>query len=93
MTDKEYHDTCAALFEELEGLLDDAGADYDNNGNVLEITTEAGDIIIINKQTPKHEIWLAARGGGRHFHLADGDWYDTRDKTQLKAQLLALLNA
>lgn len=94
MTDtneKDYHDACARLFAAIETLLEDRGADFDNDGNVIEITTDDDDTIIINKQTPMREVWLAAKSGGRHFKLSEGEWRDTRDNTTLLSQLQALL--
>ncbi|MCH9705695.1 MAG: iron donor protein CyaY [Proteobacteria bacterium] len=89
--DKHYHDACAELFAAIETLLEDNEIDYDNNGNVLEIITEEDEKVIINKQTPMHEVWLAARTGGKHFKLQAGEWRDTRDNTTLLAQLKLLL--
>lgn len=96
MTDsdnKAYHDACSQLFSAIEELAEAHDADYDNNGNVIEITTGAEETIIINKQAPMHEVWLAARSGGRHYKLADGEWRDTRDDSPLLARLTQLLAA
>lgn len=90
--DKAYHDSCAQLFAEIEALVDSTDADFDNNGNVIEIVTAGDEKIIINKQPPMHEVWLAARSGGRHFRLREGEWRDTRDGTTLMQQLRALLS-
>ena len=91
MTEKEYHDACADFFAQLEKRLDEFGADYDNNGSVLEIVNDDDEKIIVNKQTPKREIWLASKHGGQHFVFADGDWRDTRDGSLLWQRLDALL--
>lgn len=85
--EKSYHDACAALFDAVEKLLEARGADYDNNGHVIEIETAAGEVVIINKQAPMREVWLAARSGGRHFALKDGVWRDTRDGGEFLARL------
>lgn len=89
--DKTYHDACARLFADIETLLEDAGADFDNNGSILEIETAAARKIVINKQPPMREVWLAAKSGGRHYRLADGDWRDTRDGSALLDALKTLL--
>lgn len=91
MTEKEYHDTCADFFARLEKWLDGADADYDNHGDVIEIINSREEKIIINKQTPKREIWLASKHGGRHFTFADGEWRDTRDGATLLKSVTALL--
>lgn len=93
MTEKEYNEECATLFATIETLLEEVGADFDNNGNVIEITTDDDETIIINKQAPMQEIWLASRSGGRHFRHTEGEWRDTRDGTSFMTQLRALLSA
>jgi len=40
-----------------------------------------GSQIIINRQEPMQEIWLASKSGGFHFALKDGEW--TCSKTGL----------
>ena len=90
-SDKPYHDACSALFSAIEELAEAHDADYDNNGNVIEITTGDDEKIIINKQAPMREVWLAAKSGGRHYKLADGEWRDTRDNSALMACLAELL--
>jgi CyaY protein len=42
-----------------------------------------GSKIIVNTQPPLHEIWLAARAGGFHYKLVDGEWRDTRNGREL----------
>ena len=91
--DKQYHDNCHQLFEIIEALAEEAGADVDNDGNVIEILTEADEKIIINKQTPMREVWLAAKSGGRHFKFKENEWRDTRDDTSLLVQLQTLLES
>ena len=94
MEEKQYHDLCRQLFADIEQLLEAADADFDNDGNVIEIITDQDDKIIINKQTPMREVWLATKQGGRHFRLDDdGEWRDTRDNSTLMAQLNLLLSA
>jgi len=56
----------------IEEAIDAAGADidYENSGGVLTLIIEAnGSQIIINRQTPLRQLWLACRSGGYHF-----DW-------------------
>lgn len=92
MTTPSYDDLCAALFAAIESLLDERDADFDNNGNIIEVITDDDDKIIINKQPPMREVWLASKSGGRHFVYRDGDWRDTRDGSLLLEQLRALLD-
>ena len=54
---------------EIEEAIDACGADidYDNAGDILTLEFDNGSQIIINKQTPLSQIWVAARSGGYHF--------------------------
>jgi len=61
------------------------------SGNVLEIEFIANrSKMIINTQAPMQEIWVAARAGGFHFRLQQGQWCDTRDGGELFAALSKL---
>lgn len=90
-SDKEYDALCTALFAAAEAALDAAGADYDLHGDVLEITADNGDKLVVNRQPPLRQIWLAAKSGGRHFDYADGEWRDNRDNREFFAVLRELL--
>lgn len=87
----EYHDLCDRLFSEIESVLDGAAADFDSNGNVIEAELADGGKVIINRQTPAREVWLATPGGGRHFRLQNGEWRDTRDDAEITEVLKTLL--
>ncbi|MGI9298722.1 MAG: iron donor protein CyaY [Gammaproteobacteria bacterium] len=89
----EYHDLCDRLFAEIESVLDAAAADFDSNGHVIEAELADGGKMIINRQTPAREVWLATPGGGRHFRLQNGEWRDTRDDRELKTALRDLLGS
>ncbi len=84
MTDTDYHDRADALLRELELLadrwLDDDVIDIDaqRTGGLLELVFPDRSKLVINKQPPLHEIWLASRRGGFHFAWRDGDWRDTK---------------
>lgn len=59
----------------IEDAIDDCGVDidYDTAGGILTLEFENGSQIIINKQAPLTQIWVAARSGGYHFDYdADG---------------------
>jgi CyaY protein len=93
MTDGEYKTLADALFMRLEEALDrvDAGLDYDLAvGGVLEIEFDDGSMIVVNRQSPLHEIWVAARGGGFHYRWDGASWRDTRSGEELLAALSRL---
>ena len=77
------------LLTRIEDLIESADIDADctRQDNVLTIEFENGSKIIINSQTPNREIWLAAKSGGYHYRLVDGQWTDLRGGTELAAAL------
>ncbi len=58
----------------IEEAIDATGADidYDNAGDILMLEFDNGSQIIINRQTPLSQIWVAARSGGYHFDYDEG---------------------
>ena len=72
-----------------EGLeQSDADLDWDLAGGILTIELENGSQVIINRQTPTRQIWVATRGGGFHFDydVANDRWL------QQELELFSLLN-
>ena len=57
----------------IEEAIDASGADidYDSAGGILTLEFADGSQIIVNKQTPLSQIWVAARSGGFHFDYDD----------------------
>jgi CyaY protein len=81
----------------IEKLADISELDVEcsRSGNVLEIEFIDGrSKIIINSQAPMQEIWVAARSGGYHYRRNEtGDWINTRDGSELFAELSATVTA
>jgi CyaY protein len=76
-----------ATFARIEDLLDDAGIDFETSGGILTLEMADGSRLILNRQPPVREIWLAARSGGYHFSR-DGDrWFSQRDQVTLGEML------
>lgn len=73
MNESEFHQRVDAMLLAIEEAIDDSGADldYENAAGILTLELENGSQIIINRQTPIKQLWLAARSGGYHF-----DWSD-----------------
>ncbi|MBB5203293.1 CyaY protein [Inhella inkyongensis] len=84
MTDSEYHAQADALLRRLETQMDrwleDDVIDIDTQraGGLLELSFPDRSKLVINKQPPLHEIWLASRAGGFHFRWVDMAWRDTK---------------
>ena len=53
----------------IEEAIDESGVDidYDNAGGILTLEFENDSKIIVNKQAPLKQLWVAARSGGFHF--------------------------
>jgi CyaY protein len=74
MEESEFHKRVDAILGVVEAAMDNTESDIDAelNGGILTLTFENGSKIIVNRQTPNREIWVAAKSGGFHFR------YDTR---------------
>ena len=59
----------------IEEAIDACGVDidYDSAGGILTLEFANGSQIIVNKQAPLKQIWVAARSGGYHFDYDEGD--------------------
>lgn len=79
-----YQQLSDALFNEIEKQLDvlidqdEIDLDYETIGNVISISFPNHSKIIINKQEPIHQIWLANKEQGYHFDYVDGEWRCSR---------------
>lgn len=69
MNESEFDQLADDTMVEIEDAIDDSGADidYDSAGGILTLEFANGSQIIINKQAPLCQIWVAARSGGYHF--------------------------
>ena len=76
MNDTEFHQLVDNQFDALEQLIDESGADidYENVGNVITLEFDDGTQVVINRQEPMHEIWLASKSGGFHFQFKEEKW-------------------
>ena len=77
---------------EIEEAVEESGVDidYDNVADILTLEFTNRSRIIINKQTPLSQIWVAARSGGYHFDYDEQkqDWCLNNDtKKDLFTQL------
>ena len=76
MNESEFHQQVDAMLLAIEEAIDDSEAeiDYENAAGILTLELDNGSQIIINRQTPVKQLWLAARNGGFHF-----DWNGEAD--------------
>jgi len=89
MRDTEFHALAASQYQAIEDGIEASGVDidYETNGGVLTLTFPNRSKIIINKQEPLHQIWVATRKNGHHFEYRDGQWIDIREGHELMALL------
>ncbi|MEI7843408.1 MAG: iron donor protein CyaY [Gallionellaceae bacterium] len=90
MTESEFTQLADTIFARIENALDHTDIDCNLNGGVMELELEDGAKIIINRHTPNRELWIAAKSGGFHYHLKEGQWVNTRDGSEFFSTLSTL---
>ena len=85
MKDSEFHALVEGRYQFIEQAIDNCDTDIDCelNSGVMTLTFVNGSKIIINKQEPLHQIWVATRENGYHFDWKDGQWIDNRGGREL----------
>jgi len=78
MNESDFNQLAEDTMTAIEEAIDDCGVDidYDSAGGILTLEFGNGSQIIVNKQTPLSQLWVAARSGGFHFDYdaADQCW-------------------
>ena len=92
LTESEFNECLDALMRAIEDAIDDAGLDidYETSAGILTLTCGDNSKVILSRQTPLRQLWLAARSGGFHFghDQRQGGWLlDGKGET-----LMAVLN-
>ena len=91
MTDREFHERADALLDQLESLADSwlqrdvIDVDALRAGGLLEMSFPNRSKLVVNKQPPLHEIWLASREGGYHFRWNGAEWLDTKTSVSFQS--------
>ena len=85
MNDTEFHQLVDIQMQNIEEAIDESEADvdYEVTGNVMTLEFENRSQIIINRQEPMREIWLASKSGGFHFKLVDDKWTCSKTGVEL----------
>ncbi|WP_166836127.1 iron donor protein CyaY [Rheinheimera pleomorphica] len=80
MNDLEYDELADNTLLAVEQAVEDADADldYESHGGLLSISFADGSKIIINKQPPLHQLWVATKFNGHHFEWHTDKWIDNR---------------
>ena len=99
LSDSEFHARAHAVLSAIEATLDrwlqddEIDIDSQRTGGLLELQFPSGSKIVVNTQPPLHELWLAARTGGYHFRLVNGEWVDSRSGGEFFAMLSREISA
>lgn len=82
MNNAEYHQAVEQTWQQVEEQLEeqDCDVDCDTQGSVFTITFADRSQIVINKQEPLQELWLASKLGGYHFKYQQGQWLNAEGK-------------
>ena len=80
MNDSEFQELADHLYQKIEDCIEASGADvdYDQDGGLLTLEFENRSKLIINRQQPLHQIWLATAESGHHYDYKAGLWIDDR---------------
>ena len=94
MNESEFDRAVDAVFARIESSLEDEDAlDVDLESGILTVSCRDGSRVIVNRQAPNREIWVAARSGGFHFSARGAEWRDTRSGEELFASLARIIEA
>jgi len=92
MDESEFHRAVDEVLARVERAAEASeGLDADLEAGILTLECPDGTRIIVNRQAPNREIWVAARSGGFHFAWRDGAWRDTRSGEELFASLARIV--
>lgn len=99
MTDENFEKIANNLIENISSQIEAQDTNYQidiNYSNEVLSLEINGKIYVINKQTPKSEIWLASPiSGPYHYHLSNNSWIDSKGselRSVLSNELSILLN-
>jgi CyaY protein len=95
MTESEFQRLADETLLRIEEAIDAGGADldYENSGGVLTLRFDNGSQVIINRQTPARQIWVAAKNGGHHFDHDGAAWRRSGDGVELFEALAGIARA
>ena len=84
MNDVEYDELTDAVLLAVEEAFEqlDLDIDSENHGGLVNVIFPDRSKIVINKQAPLHQLWVATKFNGHHFEWRDGQWIDNRTGTE-----------
>lgn len=91
MTESEFNNRVDDLLQRIEEQLDEIGVDFDyvTAGGILTLSFETGSKLIINRQSPVTQVWVATPDGGHHFDFdrSSGSWLNDKNGEELFSAL------
>ena len=84
LSEARFHDLVDTTQQAVEDIFDDSDLDLDleNSAGVLTIRLENGSQVILSRQPPLRQLWVAARSGGYHFDYDEAGNQWICDSTQ-----------
>ncbi|MBN4054557.1 iron donor protein CyaY [Nitrospira defluvii] len=87
MNESEYYSLVDHTLNQIENALDELGVDFDYeiSDGMLSFEFENGVKIILSRQTPLSQLWLATPSGAYHFDYdaSKQAWLDEKNKEPL----------
>lgn len=76
MNEREFHEKADKVFLKIEEWVEDIGEDIDieSQDGILTFILPNQHQVVLSRQTPLNEIWLAAKQGAYHFKYTNGCW-------------------
>ncbi len=92
--ESEFNQKVDDILVAIEDALDDCDADldWDLAGGILTIECANGSQVIVNRQGPTQQIWVASRGGGFHFDFCEREGVENDCWLQDDLELFTHLN-
>jgi len=89
MQEHDYHELTESTILAIEEAIEATGIDIDceSGGDILELTFLNGSKMVINKQPPLQQLWVATKFNGHHFEWHGDKWIDNRTGAELWALL------
>lgn len=81
LTEAEYENLAHEMLAHIEAVVEASGTEieFETEDEILTLEFPDGSRIIINKQRPLQQIWVAAKSGGFHYQ------YDSAQKRWIRA--------
>lgn len=97
LSNSQFHDLVDTTQINLEDIIDNSDVDIDieNSAGILTLTFENQHQLILSRQEPLKQLWLADRTGGFHFDYDSNQaaWYCAGTEQTLGQMLSDILLA